>query len=42
MRTALAGPNVTVQTIDCQHWPLTERPDEVRQAIERWCALAAL
>lgn len=37
MRAALAGPNVTVQTIDCQHWPLTERPDEVRQAIERWC-----
>lgn len=37
MRTALAGPDVTVQTIDCQHWPLTERPDEVRQAIERWC-----
>jgi pimeloyl-ACP methyl ester carboxylesterase len=45
MRAALAGPNVTVQTIDCQHWPLTERPTEVRQAIERWCAalpLAAL
>ncbi|HET9207664.1 MAG TPA: alpha/beta hydrolase [Burkholderiaceae bacterium] len=37
MRTALAGPDVTVQTIDCQHWPLTERPDEVRQTIERWC-----
>ena len=37
MRTALAGPSVTVQAIDCQHWPLTERPHEVRQAIERWC-----
>lgn len=37
MRAALAGPQVTVQTIDCQHWPLTERPDEVQQAIERWC-----
>jgi pimeloyl-ACP methyl ester carboxylesterase len=23
--------------IDCQHWPLTERPDEVRGAIEHWC-----
>lgn len=23
--------------IDCQHWPLTEKPDEVRAAIERWC-----
>lgn len=23
--------------IDCQHWPLTERPDDVRNAIESWC-----
>ncbi len=23
-------------SIDCHHWPLTERPQEVRQAIERW------
>jgi pimeloyl-ACP methyl ester carboxylesterase len=23
--------------IDCQHWPLTERPDEVRGAVEHWC-----
>jgi esterase len=23
--------------IACQHWPLTERPDEVRGAIEHWC-----
>jgi pimeloyl-ACP methyl ester carboxylesterase len=37
MREALAGPRVTLQTIDCHHWPLTERPAEVRQAIERWC-----
>jgi pimeloyl-ACP methyl ester carboxylesterase len=37
MHAALVGPNVTVQTIDCQHWPLTERPLEVREAIERWC-----
>jgi pimeloyl-ACP methyl ester carboxylesterase len=22
--------------IDATHWPLTERPDEVRQAIENW------
>jgi hypothetical protein len=28
---------VAVQTIECQHWPLTERPTEVREAIERWC-----
>ncbi len=26
-----------VVPIDCQHWPLTERPDEVRLAIEAWC-----
>ena len=26
-----------VQTIDAHHWPLTERPDEVRRAIEDWC-----
>lgn len=30
-------PHGQVSTVDCQHWPLTERPDEVRQAIERWC-----
>jgi pimeloyl-ACP methyl ester carboxylesterase len=24
--------------IDAYHWPLTERPVEVRQAIERWCS----
>jgi hypothetical protein len=23
--------------IDCHHWPLTERPDDVRRAIESWC-----
>lgn len=30
-------PDVVTQTIDCHHWPLTERPVEVREAIERWC-----
>ncbi len=29
--------NVREVEIDCQHWPLTERPDEVRVAIESWC-----
>jgi esterase len=38
MRIALAGPQVSLQAIECHHWPLTERPLEVRQAIERWCA----
>ncbi|MFN9506280.1 MAG: alpha/beta fold hydrolase [Rubrivivax sp.] len=37
MQEALAGPNVTVEAIDCHHWPLTERPAEVCDAIERWC-----
>lgn len=39
MRRIAAGfPRGEVQLIDCHHWPLTERPDEVREAIERWCA----
>lgn len=29
-------PRVEVQAIDCHHWPLTERPVDVRTAIERW------
>jgi pimeloyl-ACP methyl ester carboxylesterase len=30
-------PRGEVRLIDCHHWPLTERPDEVRAAIEDWC-----
>jgi pimeloyl-ACP methyl ester carboxylesterase len=30
-------PNVNEVEIDCHHWPLTERPDDVRRAIESWC-----
>jgi pimeloyl-ACP methyl ester carboxylesterase len=33
-------PRVEVHQIDCHHWPLTERPDEVRRIIETWCAAA--
>jgi esterase len=29
-------PRAEIQVIDCHHWPLTERPVEVREAIERW------
>ncbi len=29
-----------VQGVDCHHWPVTERPREVREAIEQWCARA--
>lgn len=31
-------PQATTVTIDAYHWPLTERPEEVRAAIERWFA----
>jgi pimeloyl-ACP methyl ester carboxylesterase len=31
-------PRGEVRMIECHHWPLTERPDEVRRAIETWCA----
>jgi pimeloyl-ACP methyl ester carboxylesterase len=29
-------PRVEVVPIEANHWPLTERPAEVRQAIENW------
>lgn len=37
-RIAAQFPQGTVDTIDCHHWPLTERPVEVRERIERWIA----
>ena len=37
MRATLAHfADVRIETIECHHWPLTERPAEVRAAIERW------
>ncbi len=30
--------NADTAAIDAYHWPLTERPLEVRQAIESWCS----
>ncbi len=36
MRRLLAGPQVSVQAVHCHHWPLTEKPREVRQAVEDW------
>lgn len=30
-------PSAELQTIDAYHWPLTERPAEVRRAIEEFC-----
>jgi pimeloyl-ACP methyl ester carboxylesterase len=36
-RAIAAGfPRGTIDTIDCHHWPLTERPVEVRERIEQW------
>jgi esterase len=37
---ALLGgsPKVSLRLIDCHHWPLTERPEEVQAAIEQWTA----
>lgn len=29
--------DVETAMVDAYHWPLTERPTEIRQAIERWC-----
>jgi pimeloyl-ACP methyl ester carboxylesterase len=37
-RIAARFPRGEVRLIDCHHWPLTERPDEVRAAIEDWCS----
>ncbi len=38
MRAALAAiPAIEIVAIDAFHWPLTERPEAVRTAIERWC-----
>jgi pimeloyl-ACP methyl ester carboxylesterase len=32
-----ALPRVEIERIDAYHWPLTEKPADVRAAIERWC-----
>lgn len=32
------APNAQTAIIDCYHWPLTEKPDDVRRALEQWCA----
>ncbi|HEY8553790.1 MAG TPA: alpha/beta hydrolase [Burkholderiales bacterium] len=33
-----AAPNVERVTVDAYHWPLTEQPQQVREAIEAWFA----
>lgn len=37
-RLLRALPRVEIELVDAYHWPLTERPEVVRKAIERWCA----
>jgi pimeloyl-ACP methyl ester carboxylesterase len=38
-RVAIARvPHAQTVIIDCYHWPLTEKPDDVRHALEDWCA----
>jgi pimeloyl-ACP methyl ester carboxylesterase len=36
LAVAAGFPNGTVATIDCHHWPVTEKPVEVRERIEAW------
>lgn len=37
-RRRIAGlPHVETGDVPAYHWPLTEKPREVREAIERWC-----
>ena len=37
----ITTPRVRIETIDCHHWPFTERPAEVRRAVEDWVAQPA-
>lgn len=38
MRATIAGlPRAQTVSIDAYHWPLTENPVQVREAIEKWC-----
>jgi esterase len=30
-------PNTIIQIVDCDHWPLTEKPETVRDMIDNWC-----
>jgi pimeloyl-ACP methyl ester carboxylesterase len=40
-RLLRALPRVEIERLDAYHWPLTETPAAVRDAIERWCARLA-
>ena len=30
-------PNASIRIVDCDHWPLTEQPEIVREMIDEWC-----
>ena len=30
-------PNASIKIVDCDHWPLTEQPEIVREMIDEWC-----
>jgi len=30
-------PNASIKIVDCDHWPLTEQPEIVREIIDEWC-----
>lgn len=30
-------PHARIQLVPCDHWPLTEQPDAVREMIDNWC-----
>jgi len=36
-----ALPHFEIQLVDAYHWPLTEKPEAVREAIEAWCGRLA-
>jgi len=36
-KTLAGDARVQTVTIDAYHWPLTEKPQQVREAIEKWC-----
>lgn len=37
-KTLAGNARVQTVTVDAYHWPLTEKPREIREAIEKWCA----
>lgn len=36
-KTLAGNAQVQTVTVDAYHWPLTEKPQQVREAIEKWC-----